>query len=130
VIVAVVIVGAFAFLLTRALGDSISYFRTADQAVAQKDKLGDRRFRIEGTVLAGSVREVGKDVGFDIAENGATVHVLHSGSPPELFKPDIPVVLEGRWAGDHYASDRIMVKHSSEYRAKHPENLKKAGATQ
>ena len=49
---------------------------------------------------------------------------MHHGGPPELFKPGIPVVLEGRWQGDTYASDRIMVKHTEEYRAENPERVK------
>jgi cytochrome c-type biogenesis protein CcmE len=49
--------------------------------------------------------------------------VRHDGDPPELFKPDIPVVLEGRWAGPVFASDRIIVKHTADYRAKHPDRV-------
>src|SRR3546814_4246885 len=42
---------------------------------------------------------------------------------PELFQPDIPVVLEGRWSdeGDWFASDRILVKHSEDYEADNPD---------
>ena len=125
----VVIVAALGFLVVRALGDATVYFKTADEAVAEKVDLGDRRFRIEGLVVAGSVRSVprgegGQGVGFEIrGDRGATVDVLHRGDPPELFKPGIPVVLEGRWQGDHYASDRIMVKHTNEYRAENPDRV-------
>ena len=117
-----VVVGALAFLLVR-LGDATLYFRTADEAVAQRDSLGDRRFRLEGVVVAGSVGQIGDDVTFDVTENGATVPVRHTGDPPELFQPNIPVVLEGRFAdgSDVFASDRIMVKHSESYREENPE---------
>jgi cytochrome c-type biogenesis protein CcmE len=40
-----------------------------------------------------------------------------------MFKPGIPVVLEGRFDGDTFASDRIMVKHSEDYVAKHPSRV-------
>src|SRR6202008_3309142 len=112
------------FLLTRALGDSVVYFRTADEAVKDKAELGTKRFRIEGTVLADSVRSVSNTTRFTIAEKGTRVDVVHEGDPPELFQPGIPVVLEGRWAGDHFASDRIMVKHSEQYRAGNPDRVK------
>jgi cytochrome c-type biogenesis protein CcmE len=49
--------------------------------------------------------------------------VSHQGDPPELFKPGIPVVLEGRFQGATFASDRIMVKHSEDYVAKHPSRV-------
>ena len=57
------------------------------------------------------------------------VDVRHRGDPPQLFKEGIPVVLEGRFASatpsdDRFLSDRIMVKHSEVYRAKHPDRVK------
>jgi cytochrome c-type biogenesis protein CcmE len=119
-----IVAAGVGFLVTRALGDSVVYFRTADEAVADKAELGTRRFRIEGTVLAGSVRSARDTTEFTIAEKGTRVDVVHEGDPPELFQPGIPVVLEGRWAGQHFASDRIMVKHSEQYRAGNPERVK------
>lgn len=129
VVAGVVVLGALAFLLLR-LGDATVYFRTADEAVAQRTDLGDRRFRIEGAVVPGSVREAGGEVTFQIEENGAVVDVRHQGDPPELFRDGIPVVLEGRWDGQIYRSDRIMVKHTSSYRADNPERVKDYPAEQ
>jgi cytochrome c-type biogenesis protein CcmE len=121
--VAVVIVGALGFVLWQGLGDATLYFRTADEAVAQKEELGTQRFRIEGIVEPGTVQGTAGGVEFVIEENGVAVPIRHVGDPPELFQPDIPVVLEGRWDGDVFASDRIMVKHTNEYRAEHPERV-------
>jgi cytochrome c-type biogenesis protein CcmE len=118
-----VVMVALGFLLFRGIGDATLYFRTADEAVAQRDSLGERRFRIEGTVVPGSVQPTDDDVSFRIAGNTTQVTVVHEGDPPELFQPGIPVVLEGRFSGDHFASDRIMVKHSEEYVAENPERV-------
>jgi cytochrome c-type biogenesis protein CcmE len=119
----VAIILALGFLVARGLGDATVYFRTADEAVAQRDSLGDRRIRIEGDVVDGSVREVNGTVDFRIASNNVEVPIVHHGDPPELFKPGIPVVLEGRFQGDHFASDRILVKHSETYVADHPDRV-------
>ena len=51
------------------------------------------------------------------------MHVVHQGDPPELFQAGLPVVLEGRWQGDVFASDRILVKHSEEYKASNPDRV-------
>ncbi len=110
------VVVAVGFLLSRGLGDATVYFYTADEAVARRADLGDRRFRLEGVVLAGSVRPAGEGVAFSVVENGVRADVRHRGDPPELFQPDIPVVMEGRFQGERYESDRILVKHTSEYR--------------
>jgi cytochrome c-type biogenesis protein CcmE len=119
----VVVLAALGFLVFQGLGNATMYFRTADEAVAQREQLGDRRFRIEGDVIDGSVRQVGNDVSFTLVKNNVQVPVQHKGDPPELFRPGIPVVLEGRFQGDHFASDRILVKHSETYVAKNPERV-------
>jgi cytochrome c-type biogenesis protein CcmE len=118
-----VVLAALGFLVFKGLGSATVYFRTADEAVAQRESLGDRRFRIQGTVVAGSVRTLGDDVGFDIESNGVTVPIVHQGDPPELFQPGIPVVLEGRFRGEQFSSDRILVKHSETYVAENPERV-------
>ena len=123
--------GAIAFLLVQGLGNATTYFRNADEALAQRDELGDRRFRLQGTVVEGSVSRSGESVRFDVEYGCARVPVRHTGDPPELFKPGIPVVLEGAFAdttpadGDDatFASDRILVRHTSEYREKEGDRL-------
>jgi cytochrome c-type biogenesis protein CcmE len=62
-------------------------------------------------------------VSFTLTKNDVQVPVRHKGDPPELFRPGIPVVLEGRFQGDFFSSDRIMVKHSETYVAKNPERV-------
>jgi cytochrome c-type biogenesis protein CcmE len=127
VVAAAVVATGLGLVLFNGLDDATLYFRTADEAVAQKAELGTRRFRIEGVVVAGTVRPAGDGVDFAIEEQGVRVAVHHQGGPPELFQPDIPVVLEGRWSGERFASDRIMVKHTNEYRAEHPERVDRKG---
>jgi cytochrome c-type biogenesis protein CcmE len=118
-----VIAAALVVLLFQGLGNATVYFKTADEAVAQRAKLGSHRFRIEGTVQP-DVRQVGQDVSFVIANNGVSVPIIHHGDPPQLFKPGIPVVLEGRFAPDgHFASGLIMVKHTETYVPKHPDRV-------
>ena len=122
--VVVIVLGAIAFLVFKGLGDATVYFKTADEAVAEKAELGDRRFRVEGAVVTGSVRDVGDAVEFEIISAGEVVPVVYNGNePPELFREGIPVVLEGRWDGDVYASDLIMVKHTTEYREQNPDRV-------
>ena len=58
-----------------------------------------------------------------VNSNGVALPVRHQGDPPELFRDSIPVVLEGRFEGTTFASDRIMIKHSSTYTAKHPDRV-------
>ena len=119
-----VVLGALGFLVFQGLGNATVYFRTADEAVAQRDALGTRRFRIEGAVVPDTISETRAGVAFRIANNGVEVPVVHEGDPPQMFQAGIPVVLEGRFGGaETFESDRIMVKHSEEYVADHPDRV-------
>ncbi len=118
-----VVLAALGFLVFQGLGNATLYFRTADEAVAQRSELGERRFRIEGDVVDGSVRQEGNDVSFILTSKSVEVPVRHKGDPPELFRPGIPVVLEGRFQGEHFSSDRILVRHSETYVAENPDRV-------
>lgn len=127
-VVLALVMGASAFMLVKVLDGATTYFLNADEAVAQRDDLGTKRIRLQGTVVAGSVTQAGSEVSFDVEYHCAVVHVRHEGDPPELFKPGIPVVLEGAFAegSDVYESDRILVKHTSEYRKTEGDRLAQA----
>ena len=122
---AAILLLAIGLLVVKGLGTAATYFRTADEAVAQIDSLGDRRFRIEGVVVDDSVRTVGSAVEFLIEGNGERVAVRHEGDPPELFRPNLAVVLEGRFAPGQanraageaplFQSDHLMIKHDENY---------------
>ena len=114
-VLAVVLVGIGA-LVYRGLNDATLYFRNADEAVAQRDDLGTRRFRLQGTVVGEPVTD-GDEVSFDVAFNGVEVAVAHTGTPPDMFAPGVPVVLEGHWSegADVFDSDRMLVKHDESY---------------
>ena len=122
-VVLAVLLAATGIIIFEGLSNATVYFYNADEAVAKKASLEDKRFRLQGDVVDGTVRDNGETVDFDVRFNGVTVAVQNEGSPPELFQEGIPVVLEGRWQGDVFASDRILVKHTSEYKAANPDRV-------
>lgn len=128
VIALVLVAGALGFIAVKSLGDASTFFYNADEAVEQRDSLGDRRIRMQGVVEEGSVRQVDDSVEFVVFWNGAEAAVVHKGDPPELFQPNIPVVLEGNWDGEYFASDRIMVKHTETYVEENPDRLEPVDA--
>lgn len=114
VIAGAVIAGAIGFLVFQGLGNATQYYKTVPQAVADRAALGTSQFRIMGTVDH-DVRQVNGQTRFSISYDHVTVQVVDKKEPPQLFKPGIPVVLEGHWAGSMFDSDLIMVKHTSVY---------------
>jgi cytochrome c-type biogenesis protein CcmE len=116
-VVMAVILGAIAFLVVKGLGDATTFFRNADEAVEERDSLGTKRFRLQGIVLPGTIEKTADGVDFVVEWHCATVPVTHEGGGAS-FTDGVPVVLEGRFAerGETYQSDKIINKHTSEYR--------------
>ncbi|MXV90112.1 MAG: cytochrome c maturation protein CcmE [Acidimicrobiia bacterium] len=141
-------VGGITFALVRLVTDASLFFLNADEAVERRDELAGQRFRMQGTPRANSVAETQVDfvqaVAFTVVFEGVAADVVHVGSPPDLFTPGVPVVLEGRWVegqppdldtfacgvndGYYFASDHMLVKHDNEYRDTYPDRLEAAGA--
>ena len=141
-------VAGITFALVRLVTDASLFFLNADEAVERRDELAGQRFRMQGTPVAHSVAATQLDfeqaVAFTVSFEGAAADVVHVGSPPDLFTPGVPVVLEGRWVegrppdlaefacgvndGYYFASDHMLVKHDNEYRDTYPDRLEAAGA--
>jgi cytochrome c-type biogenesis protein CcmE len=119
VVVAAVLVAALAFLVTR-IGGSLDYFETVDQATAHEAALGSKTIRLEGLVVPGSVQRTATGVDFVAAGTTHRIAVENTGSPPQLFQPDVPVVVVGHFAGSTFLSDQIIVDHSATYVEQHP----------
>ncbi|MDA3644080.1 cytochrome c maturation protein CcmE [Saccharopolyspora indica] len=113
----VVLVGLLTF---GNLNQNLVYYLTPAEALAQKADFADgKRFQIGGLVRDGSVVRTDRGIEF-IVDSGAepgpdAVRVSHRGSPAQLFRPGIGVVLEGRWQGEEFASDHMIVKHDENY---------------
>ena len=95
-----VLAGALVFLLVEGLGSSLNYFDTVHQALAQKATLGTTTLRLEGVVVPGKL-VVDTPVGTDFTVAAGDEHGAGATTParrPQLFQPDIPVVVVGHFA--------------------------------
>jgi len=122
-----ILIGALVFLLVEGLGSSLNYFDTVDQALSHRASLGTSTLRLEGVVEQGSVRRTAVGTDFVVGEGASRVMVQNTGSPPQLFQAGVPVVVVGHFApGDPatFVSDQIMVKHSADYIARHPDRVR------
>lgn len=115
---------ALVVAVTMGLSDATVFFRNVDEALAERSELGDQAFRMQGSVIPDSVNKTPNGVTFDLTYNGSTATVEHSGSEPALFeRTDIPVVAEGRWDGDVFASERLVIKHDETYDEENPDRI-------
>ena len=120
-VVGLVLVGALVFLVVKGLSSALNFYLPADQAMAQRATLGTPDLQSRGGGRAGLDP-------FDPERGGLRGHLgidparrwCNTGSPPQLFQPDIPVIAVGHFSGTTFVSDQILVKHSSNYIAAHP----------
>ena len=127
--VVLVALAGIGYLLYRTLDDASLFFLSVDRAVEQRADLGNRRFQMHGTPVPETIQlSISRNqtfVRFSLAGEDTVVDVLHTGAPPDLFQPCVPVVLRGRWqdapasqdaaSGYHFASTQILVKHDNDY---------------
>lgn len=128
-LVGAVIAAAFVFLVVKGLGSSLDYFETVDQAISQKAALGTKTIRLEGLVVPGTVQKTRDGVNFVAAGTHDRIAVTNTGNPPQLFQPDIPVVVVGHFDGSTFVSSQIIVDHTSQYIEQHPTRVKAPNGT-
>jgi len=117
---------ASGFVLYQFLSNATVYFCNANEVGANGDCQPGKRFRLQGTVDAGSVQRDGRIVQhFTVTYDGATIPVAYQGDPGGIFRENIPVVVEGRMGTDGtFRADRLLAKHTEQYREKNPEKVK------
>ncbi len=111
---------AFAgFMISQALNTSLVYFILPSEYAQQPSQYQDRRVRLGGLVAPESVRfdDLDLQLTFDVTDGLATYPVRHVGSPPELFRENAGVVIEGRFSENEFVSDNLLIKHSEVYEA-------------
>ncbi len=124
--VLVALLGVLGFVVLNGLTDAATFYYNVDEALAKQDTLGDQRFRMQGNVVPDSIEETDDGVDFVLAFHDAEVAVHHQGDPPELFSADIPVIIEGHFDGDTFASDEILIRHDSTYEEENGDRLREA----
>lgn len=116
-------VAGMAYLAVGGIGENLVYYWDAQQLLARGKEAHDATVRLGGMVQKGSVQwkpeqlDLQFDVGMGSDPSAAHVHVKATGAPPQMFQEAMGVVVEGRYDGNVFHADRVMVKHSNEYRA-------------
>ena len=116
---AVAIVAVLVFLLV-SLSGNLVYFKTPTEVTTEVVEV-DERLRLGGQVAAGTVASTSDGVAFAVTDGRIAVDVVHSGTPQELFREGIGVVLEGTWDGTTFHSDTMLIKHDEQYRTEESE---------
>ncbi|HKY59670.1 MAG TPA: cytochrome c maturation protein CcmE, partial [Gemmatimonadota bacterium] len=96
------VAGAVAYLVFAATRDNLTYYYEIDELAAATGSPGEK-IRLSGDVVAGSIvkEDAARRIRFairgtDAPAGSAEVPVIYGGTLPDIFRPDIQVVVEGR----------------------------------
>jgi cytochrome c-type biogenesis protein CcmE len=121
-----VVVGAVGWMLSSSLSENLQFFVTPSEYLREEAKYNGKRVMLGGVVEPGSVAfdKENLKLSFVVSDGTSKFKVLHSGTPPELFKAGTGVTIEGKLEGTGanavFQGERLLVKHSEEYRAPKP----------
>jgi cytochrome c-type biogenesis protein CcmE len=122
IVLGVVALAGVLVLAASGFQDTLTYYRTPTE-VAQDQPPHDQRFRVGGMVVPGSVERQGGEVSFVLTDGATDLDVVSSSTPPQTFREGQGAVVEGLLTGQGvFHADRVLVRHSNEYRA--PEGVR------
>jgi cytochrome c-type biogenesis protein CcmE len=111
---------ALAVISFGSIGENLVYYWDVSQLVENREKARGAVIRLGGLVKAGTVDWKADEnvLEFQITDGRETVPVRATGAPPQMFREGIGVVVEGTVTeAGNFETDRLMVKHSNEYKA-------------
>ena len=111
---------AFAIIAASSMNKNLVYYWTPSDLFLNGDKAYGATIRLGGMVTPGTIKNHSgvSGIEFDVHDGAKSVHVKSKGVPPQMFRENIGVVVEGTMNRDGYFhSSRLMVSHNNEYKA-------------
>jgi cytochrome c-type biogenesis protein CcmE len=120
IIALAVVAGALAYLVFAGLGQNLVYFITPSEYFQQAARFENRQVRLGGLVKDGTIdyNPHTLELRFMVTDGVKFIPVKSSGTaPPAMFAENRGVVIEGRFQGETFVSQNLLVKHSETYQA-------------
>ena len=104
-----------------AMQNNSVYFYTPSEAVEKSSYLSKQQIKLGGMVKANSVHWNADNLKLNFVVTdlkGVEIVVQHRGAPPDMFKENSGVVMDGQIdsVGKSFIAYKLMVKHSEEYK--------------
>jgi cytochrome c-type biogenesis protein CcmE len=133
IVLAVALLGGASGLVLFALSDSVAFFVTPSDIASGKVDV-DKRFRLGGLVVGGSVQRNANDgvVRFRLSDQAKEIPVRYQGILPDLFREGQGIVAQGVLGADGvFVASEVLAKHDENYMPPEVANaLKQAGVWQ
>ena len=116
-----VIILALGFAAYQGVRSSMVYYLTPTE-FKNRPELSQKKIRLAGTVVPGSVEKSEGVARFAIADDTTRYRVRFAGPLPDLFAEGRMVLVEGRMDSQSVlVAEQVISTHPPEYQEKHPE---------
>jgi cytochrome c-type biogenesis protein CcmE len=112
-----VLATAIGVLLYTSLGESMQYYKYADEVMASPAEWHGKKLQVHGYVVGPSIGRKAEtlEYRFDIQRNGKVMRAFYTGIVPDTFKADSEVVLTGLLKDDGFHATEMTAKCPSKY---------------
>jgi len=132
-----VIVLTLAYLGFSGYQESKAYYQTVSELYASKEKAYERRLKVAGDVVPGSIQREGKVINFVISQEDQqtkkvqtlAVQYVGTDAPPDTFVDRAQAVVEGKLGQDGvFVANKMQAKCASKYEKESAAGVKRNGA--
>ena len=102
------------FLIIRALDSNLDFFFTPSELL-QENIPNNKRIKVGGMVLDGSVKRDKTNISFVITDYEGSINVEFDGLVPDLFKEGSGVVVLGYLKDKTFIAEDVLAKHDENY---------------
>lgn len=125
VIAAIVVIAAMGYLIYTGFQSTSVYYLTVSELKANGMSSPGHPYgdvRVAGIVQDGSVQRTPGDptVRFTMADAGGSIPVVYKGLVPDIFGPNIQVVVEGKYTDGVFQAGTLLAKCPSKFTSEVP----------
>lgn len=114
----VIIALAIVYLIYNGIQSSAAYFLTVDELFAKGPAIENRTVRVSGQVDADTIDFNNRDLvlKFDVtSQTGQRLPVVFNGPKPDQMRQGAEAILEGKYDGQSFTAQSLMLKCPSRY---------------
>lgn len=121
----VLALGAVGYIAFGGIEKNLVYYLAPDELLARGPSAHGATVRLGGLVQKGSLdwqpQTLTLKFRVGLSDEGPPFVLVQShGAPPQMFQEGIGAVVEGIFDGEVFRAERVLVKHSNEYRPPAP----------
>jgi cytochrome c-type biogenesis protein CcmE len=115
-VIALALIGLTAWAMNRPA--ATSFYLTTTELADLGPTSGTRDYRVNGTVVPGSIDKDGLSTTFTITDGRTDMVVVTDRPLPDTFRASSEVVARGDFDGDSFAASEVLAKCPSKFKAK------------